>query len=526
MGYQNNAKPQVLILSDMIDRHLLFRYSAPYLLAHSLRSHGFRVKVIDWFTKLPDDGMDVIDGYATDELKYVFFCSTFLMTQKKTEEHYRQLGALSFNERHLDMVSSTLWFQDKPPMIDWFRRLKEKLGRKAPDAKIVFGGGATVRIMYYIPELADYIDLVVCGYGELAAVSLMKNESHQFEKFNGYNYWKVPKDMQPFHAYPFTIHEEDDFQPEEAGILEMARGCRFRCKFCSYDIGRSAYLSEDELRTILMKNYDSYGTKIYHLVDNCINESIDKVKLIHSVARTLPFELEWVSYARPEMYSRYPEMIDLLAESGAGGLFYGIETLHNHAGMLCGKGGDKEKFMRLMFDFQDKYRDRIYTMGSFIVGLPGEPRESILNSMNMILKEKPFHYSSFGSMVLQHPDFVRETKHLTFENNGFSMFSMNPERYGITFTDKYKLIGGWKHEHMTFHEANELSIEYTNKAIKQTLIPANSSFDYVSFRGAGYSRAQILNCANNGTEKDAEDYVETMMRKSFQVVRRYLSRLH
>ena len=118
MENQGNARPQVLILSDMIDRHVLFRYSAPYLLAHSLRSQGFRVKVVDWFTKLPDDGMDVIENYATSELKYVMFCSTFLMTAKKTSEEWAQRGIMDFNERNLDMVSSSLWFGDKSKMLE------------------------------------------------------------------------------------------------------------------------------------------------------------------------------------------------------------------------------------------------------------------------------------------------------------------------------------------------------------------------------------------------------------------------
>lgn len=512
----------------MIDNSSLFRYSAPYLLAHKLRSHGYDVLVIDWFTKLQNCGIDPIETinyYSTKKLRFVFFCSTFLMTVKKTKEQWAEQKLTSLKEKYLDMVSGTMWFQSSQEMTEWFNLLKEKVRMKSPDAKIVIGGGASTRIMHFIPELANYIDLIVSGYGEEAVISLMKNEKIETSVYNGFTYWKVPPNKQPFGAYPFILSKDDKFQPEEVGIIELARGCRFRCKFCSYDNGRSTYLNATELRAILLANYDTYGTTIYHFVDNCINESLEKIKMIHKVAKSLPFNLEWMGYVRPEMYLKNPEMMDLMLESGAGGLFYGVETLNKRAGNLCGKGGNKEKFKQLILDFHKKYKNDVFTSGSFIVGLPGESKSSVLSSMEWVEKEKPFHLSTFSALILPHPDFVNATKSLVFENNGYSMFSTTPERYGITFTNKYKFIGEWRHADMTFDESVQLSLEYTKNMIKTTFAPPKGSFDYLNLRGLGYSKKQILYLANHESPENFEAVYADIITSTNKVLRNYFKDL-
>lgn len=487
-------KPEVIILNDMINRVLTFRYSGPYLLAHKLRQQGYRVKVIDWFTKLPMYGADAIKSFASPDLKYVLFSSTFLMTKMRSKD-YR--GRWTRKEANLQMVSDTMWFEDKEQMADWFHDLKFELKQKAPDVKFAIGGIAVPRIMYFIPELAKVVDLMVSGYGENAMLELLENKPIEIQTYNGFRFWKVPPEIQSSAPYPFTLSKEDCFQPEESAFFELARGCAFRCKFCTYDNGRTSELGFNQIRDIFLKNYDTFGITRYHFIDNCINTNMKKVKFLHDVIKSLPFEIEWTGYVRPELFVKFPEMLEMLVETGAGGLYYGVETLHQKAGSLCGKGGDKEKFKQSMIEVHRPFKNQIFTTGSMIVGLPGEPIESIRESMDWMLDERPFHLPVFGPMILQHPEFSNATRDLVFANNDNSVFSTSPEKYGLRFTERYKFIGEWEHDQMTFEEAVELSAEYSQRMRATTFTPANGSFDHMTLRGMGYSREKIANIINS-----------------------------
>ena len=69
------------------------------------------------------------------------------------------------------------------------------------------------------------------------------------------------------------------------------------------------------------------------LVDDLYNDGKKKVReLYDKVWSKLPFDVEWTSYMRLDMFWADPESIEIVKASGARAGNFGIETLHNKAG--------------------------------------------------------------------------------------------------------------------------------------------------------------------------------------------------
>ena len=82
------------------------------------------------------------------------------------------------------------------------------------------------------------MDWYVYGWGENAMLVLLDHLQggpepiHTGRLINGYvNYKSFPMD-----DLRVSYREEDFIQPREILLLEFARGCKFKCKFCSFPV--------------------------------------------------------------------------------------------------------------------------------------------------------------------------------------------------------------------------------------------------------------------------------------------------
>lgn len=168
--------------------------------------------------------------------------------------------------------------------------------------------------------------------------------------------------------------------PSETLLLEIGRGCRFNCKFCSFSlIGRkriSDYLKFEEcLYSELLDNWNRFGTWKYIIVDDTFNDSTEKLRMVKRIVHKLPFQPAFWCYMRLDLIAVNPEHIELAKEIGIREVYFGIETLNKEAGKTIGKGMDPKKITDTLEKCAETWGKDTWITTGLICGLPNDTVE-------------------------------------------------------------------------------------------------------------------------------------------------------
>ncbi len=444
---------EIILLSDVVLWGEVgnSRYAGPYAIASALRKAGFRVAVVDYFTRMPrEEFFRFIESIASPSLKYVGVSSTFLAPHFDTLDgrKHRSVGLQRF-------YSGELFLESAEALKEWSARLKQTIRRKSPNAKLVLGGvkAQFARLRPYGFEEFDY---VVMGPGDHAAVEIAKAISEGREPAstpfldgvivdNSY-------DKQNRSCPKHVLVEEDALSYGEAMPLEIARGCIFNCKFCHYEKKESFKKPIEDLRDEMVRNYELFGTQTYLFSDDCFNDHPSKVERTCEMFLSLPFRVEWTAYSRVDVAVAFPHTVDLMVRSGAKGLFWGLESFDADVARRAGKGTPPDKVKLFLENFKNSYRGQCLSEGSFIVGLPGESRDSLKRTLDWVIEKDALDLATFGPLgLMPYSDSMDKVV------VDYAEYSRNPEKYGfrkVSFNPSY-----WETEQMNSTEAAEIASE-------------------------------------------------------------------
>ena len=411
------------------------RGSGPYVVAEIFRNHNIEAEVIDFIPFWYDEEIHkFLEQRKHLDYKFIGFSSTFppIHTVKK----YVQIAKQYF-----------------------------------PNAVIIVGGQQD----FYESADADYY---INGFSELALPAVINHElsGSDLDYENLYN-GKLVKTIHGKYRthllpdYQVYYHPDDFITQGDVLTIEIGRGCKFKCDFCNFSLiglkDRSIRSSND-IRRELIRNYEMYGVTSYVIADDTPNETTERLQALADAVEGLDFTPKFSGFIRLDLVVAHPEQIDLLIKSNFTQHYYGIETFHKQAGKLIGKGMDSNKIKKCLLEL----RERIITeCGEYhgdvgmIIGLPGEPKESIKQSYDWLLE----NWNGKGQNVIWWP--------LQISENGLidSKFSENPERYGFTRIDiedeeRFELAMmskpnlksfPWKHDNMDVMEAMDMFEEFT-----------------------------------------------------------------
>jgi hypothetical protein len=468
------------------------RYLGPYTIKQSIHNTNpeLSVVVVDYFTKIPNF-FEYIKDFIGPDTKFIGLSVTFLQN--------------TFNGRVNDF---NLWFRTHAETVAWFKQLKEL----APNAKIVIGGHtcdiwyqhyAVVNQYAKLPEaMANYIDCVIHGYGE-----------HSFSNY-------INGTVDPEHIYqkgkvqfisdkskaggattvcnPITWEKSSAVRTGEWLPLEISKGCRFGCKFCMFDRFGTTVKSAEYLRAELISNYENFGITGYSLTDDTVNDSIEKVKMLHEVFTSLPFKVEWIAYARPDMFHKYPEMLDMMVESGCRGMFLGIETFNAKAAKIAGKGLDPQKIKDILTWIKSKTGNEMFILASFIIGLVGETPESLDETLQYLLTQNVIDKILFEIL------YVRTSN---FRTGAANDFNNNGEKYGfkkLQYAPYY-----WEHDTLNFTQCQQIAKDWKTalnnsrySGYDMALEGFTNFWSYPRMRSLGYTHAESFEMLKNSSMPD------------------------
>lgn len=455
-----NKGVNIVIFTDCAS-YAFARNSGAYVIATHLRSHGYSVQVVDHFLLLGlERTLAIIDKFVGSDTLFVGFSTTFMNISIQHVVHSNENEKMFrfSNYTRVPAGASTLhgYSSGVPISHDEMFAIRDRIKEKNPKTKLVMGGSKA----NFLSQPG--IDVFILGYAENMVLDYVRF----LEGKNPFLQYKIIRDEcmvidydQTASGFDFTnnileYHESDLIGYKEALPIEIARGCIFKCKFCAFSLTgkkKNDYIKEKELvYSTLMKNYENFGTTQYIFADDTYNESVSKLEYFLDVFRRLPFKLEFVAYLRHDLIWRFPEMADLLMESGLKSAVFGIETLNHEAGKLVGKGLHPELSTETMrwLKHDKGWNNNIFMSSGFIVGLPTETRDTVSEWAEQVLDFKyPLDAARFHVLGIT-PDTVRTSK---------SEFEINYKDYGYYFDNSKST--GWINEHWNFEEANQLAEE-------------------------------------------------------------------
>ena len=446
------------------------RTTGAYRIASILREHGYSVKVVDFFVDLymrnPEDFKHLLSQYIGENTEFVGISSTFLqLTGYTKNQHLFD----PYNKRKNELLEEYKIVSEES-FHDILSYIKSKHG-----VPIVLGGYSisTKRIWLKFQHLIDnWID----GFADTAVIKFL-------ETLNPPKYYRYDQMAQQydFRNIVPTFHVDDNIMSHETLPLEISRGCRFACKFCSHPlIGKAPkdnkYLrSADSIYAELKYNYDNFGTTHYQLMCDTFNESDIKMDEMEEAIERLGVDLHLMGYNRLDLMWNNEELTDRMYRLGVRATQFGIESLYDRAAKAIGKGLGKARTKEAMQMVKSKYPDWL-CMASLIAGLPYETEETF-REWGAELVNGDYLLDSISVTGLSMPEVVVDGA-----TEWLSEFGMNPTKYGYQPTgltnalqsEEVGYIGlapdkwhEWKSDNWTSERARELAWELNNEFMIQ-----------------------------------------------------------
>jgi radical SAM superfamily enzyme YgiQ (UPF0313 family) len=399
-----------------------------YITANVFRECGYSTIVIDYSNKLSKIQLStLIEKFVTSNTKYI------------------GLSATLFSEGDVDLEFE--WIVDKCKQVN-------------PFLKLIIGGSPII----HGHKTKLPIDYALVGQSESTLIALLRHLEYGdnlqiSEEVRGVKY--VGDSIYGYSTYNSSQHskftEYDAVRPNETLPLEFGRGCVFKCSYCTYDlIGKNFgdyTKTEESMYSVLMHNYEKFGTTRYMFTDDTINDSLEKALLLEKIVNRLPFKFEFGGYMRLELFHKHPEMIEIYKNCGIRGAKFGVETFNKKAGLTVGKGfGEKAKDV-----LEDLYRgwgDTASISVNFLVGLPYDTLEDLEKQVQWLETT-----NVVGNCAFNHLRIWKNDK------NGFNFKSELINYYTDTSPNDGRVLSNWKSPIMTYQECHKLCINMFDRVI-------------------------------------------------------------
>lgn len=381
-----------------------------YRTATEFRNQGISCQVIQFFNFFSNkEIIEIVDKFS-DNLKIVGFSTLFW-------EHYD-----SDSKKNLIIKVNFL--------IDYIRKT-------CPEVEII-AGGPSCRI--FLNEEFKNVDAMFEGFSENTFIPYITSIVYTQPKLLPDKYEKGIAIYNKINGnFDFnnsrTIYVPEDLISQyDVPILEVGRGCIFKCKFCGFALNgkkKFDYIKDFEcLQKELIYNYEQYGITNYILSDDTFNDSLFKVQELHKIFTSLPFKIKFACYLRLDLLLRFPEEMTLLKEMGLIGAFFGIESFHKEAAKLIGKGIDPDVAKRALHDLKTiHWGDKIKIGIGLITGLPYETYDSIQKTKEWIADE-----NTLVDQVVPFPLSISNPENIR-PQPWDSEFQKNAMKYGFSWPD-------------------------------------------------------------------------------------------
>lgn len=500
-----------VILTDVMSR-LRFKPMGAYRVANVLREAGYNILVIDMYSLLSlDELKTLLDKTITDETLFLGYSSTFFYVPMNSD----RLATDHSNEFAL------------PTPREQFIETNRYAKLLNPNLKVIYGGAS---VQFFISTTAAdnrdlLVDYLVDGYSETMVVDIVNNiknnsaqrPSKMVKNAMFINYDNEAKNYD-FRNHSHKWHESDNILSGEVLPLEVARGCVFKCKFCSFPLlgkkknDMSYIRTEERILEEVLENYEKHQTLHYMILDDTFNERTDKMEMLLRVRDKSKLDLEFGAYIRLDLVSKKPEQIPLIRDLNIVFQYFGIESLTREAAASIGKGCDPDQMIDTIHEIDYQMNGKVSMEAGQIIGLPHETPETLALSVERMVSTPLDAVYFFPLVLLQ-------------SAQGKSDIWANPEKYGYEIEEDPYMPGKhiWKNDIWNFHTCLELATQYEKQYCDsgRTRLGGTGAFGMINL---GYDFLKAAKMPIKDFRSDA--MVKETTARYFDYRNRYFTRLN
>jgi radical SAM superfamily enzyme YgiQ (UPF0313 family) len=297
-----------------------------------------------------------------------------------------------------------------------------------PDAFLLGGGHHILTTLLYMDEQEkkDYLDdsgfdgFIEDSQGEGSLLKLCNSFPNELEKVPNLT-WKDKKNKLWVNL---RVPENNDINltsidlttvPENSVIhIRTARSCSFKCAFCSYPTiaGDLASMDIDNVLPTLIKAKERKAKAIF-FVDDTFNVPSDRFEGLLDLMIKNDIKIPWYSFLRCQYVTR--EIVEKMSKSGCKGVFLGIESGSNKILKNMKKGAIVD-FYRDGIKWLNEFS--ITSIGSFLVGFPGETKETVNETREFIENSGLNYYFIQPFYYLHHTPIFKNANNYGLEGEG------------------------------------------------------------------------------------------------------------
>jgi hypothetical protein len=179
--------------------------------------------------------------------------------------------------------------------------------------------------------------------------------------------------------------------------FDLGRGCPFQCSFCTIinvQGRKSRFRTADDLEALFRENL-AQGIKAFFITDDNLarnrhwEEFFDRlIKLREEEGLAANFIIQVDTLCH-----RMPNFIDKAVRAGVKRVFIGLENINPNNLLAANKRQNKITEYREML--QQWHRGGAFLFAGYILGFPGDTKESILRDIDIIKRELPIDVVEF-----------------------------------------------------------------------------------------------------------------------------------
>ncbi len=272
-----------------------------------------------------------------------------------------------------------------------------------PDTRVVFGGPSATFLSDYFFATLPELDYIVKGEGEMTFLELAKTvlsgKPASPDRIRGLVY---RKGGQPVQTDPRPPIEDLDILPKPGKYfcfqhVALTRGCPGNCTFCGsprfWGRGNVRFHSAEWFADHLALLNRS-GVSHFYVSDDTFTYDKEKVKAICRLILSKKIDITWAAISRVDLIDE--DMLYWMRKAGCIQISFGVESGSPQIRKRLGKPVSEEEIVSA-FRMTQQYG--ILARAYFIYGSPGETRETIAESRNLICAIKPLSAVFYVLMV-------------------------------------------------------------------------------------------------------------------------------
>jgi hypothetical protein len=211
-----------------------------------------------------------------------------------------------------------------------------------------------------------------------------------------YNYMDQLPSLQGEPA-PFLPRQHVRRTSGSLSSIDLGRGCPYQCSFCTIinvQGRKSRFRSPDDLERIVRESY-AEGIKRFFITDDNFARNRDWEALFDRLIALRNGDLPKIGFTIQvdTLCHKIPGFIEKASQAGVRRVFIGLENINPDNLLAAKKRQNKITEYRLMLQ---KWREHgAITYAGYILGFPGDTKDSILRDIEIIKRELPLDVLEF-----------------------------------------------------------------------------------------------------------------------------------